>query len=415
MRSIIINLITMLNVKQPKTTILVVIALLGCSTNAVAEDIETYVAEQFTLNSTGWNKVFQHGDPVTIFSFKQESDIYSIGIYSNDYAGIINTKKPPFNVELKQLKKLPSNSKKKLAHYTEMACANARKKALAGKYKTIANDLILSNQTWVSVSKGDPMTVVGYKEEINYVSRYYYYAIVNNDAAGICYSYDLDKITIDNVPLPFLPSTSDPQVQAFIKRENQRIQDQKAAEMRGRNEKAEEERRLAAERKARQAEEDRRLEAEEKARLASAYAEEQKEKLSFLRNLSPAYIQVTGWNMDSAGGIAVDIRFTNCSSQRVKYVYFRGYFLNAVGDRCRNDITGSTEWKYRGVGPISPLPKTPEEMAYAHIESWRFGNPLFYSTIAVKFRLSSVTIEYMNGKKTVLSGTELKKRVWYAY
>ena len=397
-----------------QTVLQIVVAMLIFSTSANAQ-VETKANQNFTINGDCWNKVIHYGDPVTIFSYKQDGDTHSFGIYSDDYAGVIDMRSNPFNVDYKQLKKLPKNSKKDLKAYTEMACTKARAKALAGKYKTVANDLILSNQMYVSVSRGDPMTVVGYKEENYFARKNFYYAIVNNDAAGICHSYDLDKIVIDNVPLPFLPSTSDSQVLAYIKRENQRIQDRKTAEMRVRNEKAEEERRLAAERRAQQEEENRRIEAEQKARLDSIYAVEQREKFAHLRTLAPAFIEVTGWTMDSAGGIAVNIRFTNCSSQKVKYVYLRGYFLNAVGDKCRNDITGSTEWKYRGVGPISPLPKTPEEMSYAHIDSWSFGNPLFYSTIADKFRLSSVTIEYMNGKKAVLSGAELKKRVKYLY
>lgn len=108
------------------------------------------------------------------------------------------------------------------------------------------------------------------------------------------------------------------------------------------------------------------------------------------------------------------ISLSNCSSQKVKYVYFRGYFLNAVGDICRNEITGSTEWKYRGVGPIDPFPKTSDDSSYGHRHTYFFGNPRFYSRIAEKFRLSSVTIEYMNGTKKVLSGAELKKRVKYS-
>ncbi len=133
-----------------------------------------------------------------------------------------------------------------------------------------------------------------------------------------------------------------------------------------------------------------------------------------LKALTPAFIEIFGWSMDSAGGIEVDITFTNCSSQKVKYVYFRGYFLNAVGDICRNEITGSTEWKYRGVGPIDPFPKTSDDSSYGHRHTYFFGNPRFYSRIAEKFRLSSVTIEYMNGTKKVLFGAELKKRVKYS-
>lgn len=393
--------------------LLAVMVLFGFSTSATAQ-IETKVTQNFTINGDGWNKVLRYGTPVTIFSYKKESDKHSFGIYSDDYAGIIHMKIIPFDVDAKGLKKLPGNSKKKLATYTDKACTKAREKALAGKYKTIANDMILSNQMWVSVSKGDPITVVGYKEERSYVSSNFYYAIVNSNAAGICHSYDLDKIVIDNVPLPFLPSTSDPQVQTFIKRENQRIKDQKSAEMRAQREKEEQERRLAAEREAQQEEEERRLEVKWKAQQDSINAVRETERLANLRTLSPAFIEVSGWNMDSAGGITVNIQFTNCSPQKIKYVYFRGYFLNAVGDRCRNDITRSTEWKYRGVGPLNPLPKTLGGDNYIHKVYWDFGNPKFYSTIADKFRLSSVTIEYMNGGKTTLSGAELKKRVKYS-
>ena len=401
--------------KHLRIIILVVLVTFTFNPSASAQ-VETKATQNFTINGEGWNKVIHYGAPVTIFSYKQTSDTHSFGIYSDDYAGVIHMKIIPFDVQPKQLKELPNSiSKKKLDSYYSKACAKAREKALAGKYKTIANDLILSNQMWVSVSKGEPMTVVGYKVESNYGSSNFYYAIVNNDAAGICHSYYLDKIVIDNVPLPFLPSTSDPQVLAYIKSEDQRIKDRKSAEMRARNEKAAEERRLEAERKAKQEEEERRLEAKWKAEQDSINKIRKEENFANLRTLSPAFIEVTGWTMDSAGGITVSIRFTNCSSQKVKYVYFRGYFLNAVGDKCRNDITGSTEWKYRGVGPISPLPKTLEEMSYDHIDFWNFGNPKFYSTIADKFRLSSVTIEYINGGKTTLSGAELKKRVKYAY
>ena len=99
--------------------------------------------------------------------------------------------------------------------------------------------------------------------------------------------------------------------------------------------------------------------------------------------------------------------------KKVKYVYFKGFFLNAVGDKCRNEINGTTEWKCRGVGPVDALPDSPYYIYYDHIAHWHFSNPRFYSATANTFRLSSITIEYMNGKKTTLSGTELKKRVRY--
>ena len=394
-----------------QTMLLVLLAMFSYSSSAYAQ-VETTANQNFTINGDGWNKVIHYGDPVTIFSYKDNSGTHSFGIYSDDYAGIIDMRIIPFNVDSKQLKKLPSNGKKKLNSYYDKARSKAREKALAGKYKTIV-DNSLSGGRDVTVHSNEPFTIIGYQEIRKYLSTEYCYSVVNDNGAGICYRYEIEKTTINNVPLPFLPSTSDPQVLAFIKRENQRIKDQKAAEMRARNKRAEEERRIAAERKARQAEEDRRLEEEAKARHDSLTKVKEKEYLENMRSLAPAFIHVSGWDMDSAGGITVNIGFTNCSSQTVKYVYFRGYFLNAVGDKCRNEITGSIEWRYRGVGPLNPLPKTREDNKYDHADFWNFGNPKFYASTAHTFRLSSVTIEYMNGKKTTLSGAELKKRVKY--
>lgn len=398
---------------QLRTIILVVLATFAFGTSANAQ-VEAKVTLGFNISGTGWEKVVRYGTPVTIFAYRHKSKVYSFGIYTDDYAGIIDLKINPFDVEEKLLKKLPNaqgkNATEILSEYYKKACVKAREKAFAGKYRTTAPVSLHSYRySSYSVLKKDSIAIIGYKVlyDILYGRPYYQYAIVNNNSAGVFESSPTDNIKIE-LPLGFLPSTDDPQVEAIIDKENSRILARMEAERKAREE---EKQRLAAEKKAR---EEKQL-AEEKARLYSLYLEEQKEKIAHLQTLAPAFIEMTGWNMDSAGGIAVNIRFTNCSSQKVKYVYFRGYFLNAVGDKCRNNITGSTEWKYRGVGPISPLPKTPEEMGYAHMESWHFGNPLFYSTIAVRFRLSSVTIEYMNGKKTVLSGAELNKRVAYAY
>ena len=293
---------------------------------------------------------------------------------------------------LKQLKKLPKNAKKKEASYTEKACAKARNKALTGKYKTTATSSIMSRNTDAWVSKGDQMTVLGYRIERSYAGTYtYYYAVVGKDGAGIAYSYDLDNVIVNNVPLPFLPSTSDSQVQAAISQENKRVKNQKQAELNAYYEK-------------------KRKESEERAALQKSLEEQEFANLKFM---DPAYIEVKKINMDSAGGNEVSIKFTNCSSQKVKYVYFTGYFLNAVGDKCRNEINGSTVWKYTGVGPISRLPNTPDK--YGPYIKYFHSDPLFYSKNARKLILSSVTIEYMNGKKIVLSGSELDDRVDYEY
>ena len=112
----------------------------------------------------------------------------------------------------------------------------------------------------------------------------------------------------------------------------------------------------------------------------------------------------------------MSLDITNCANQTIKYVTFQGYFLNAVGDKCRNEIGGSTIWKVRGVGPIGPSPTTIDNN-YERIQkckaSYDFDDLTFYSRSANTFRLSSVTVEYTNGRKLTLSGANLDKHVRY--
>lgn len=373
--------------------LLAMMVIFASHTSGIAQDIETKMTQRLTITDVNWNKVLNNGDPVTIFSYKQKDGIHSFGVYSDDYVGEFDMKTIPFSVDQNQLKKLPKNSKKKLAYYTEKACSKAREKALSGKYTLKSPDQLLSKDQGAYVRRLDPITIIGYRAEQSLSTRYYYYyAVLTEGGAGVCYNYDMDKIVMNNVPLPFLPSIDDPQVKATFVRHKQILKE-----------------RYEAAAVARQAEQ-RRL-AEEKAAQRKALEEQRMENLKLM---NPAYIEVKGWNMDSAGGIAVNIAFTNCDRfHSIKYVYFQGYFLNAVGDKCKNSVNGSTVWKYTGVGPINPFPSKPGQYGKSYIANYCFDAPLFYAKTAHSFRLSSITIEYTNGKKKVLTGDELDVRVDY--
>lgn len=380
-----------------KTILLTVIVLFIYSASTDAQ-VETKITQNLTINGGRWNKVIRNGDPVTIFSYKQDGDTHTFGIYSDDYAGEIDLRGIPFNVDPKQLKKLPKNSKKGLKTYTPKACAKAREKALAGKYISSPSNSLLSRDNSLYIRKDETITFLGYKGVHDISGGYYfYYAVISNDGAGICYNFESnlgfikldDKVIVNNVPLPFLPSTDDQQIQSIIANKKQAIKERKAAEMRALEEKA-------------------RKQSEEQAAQRKALEEQEFEDLKLM---DPAYIEVKKIKTDYAGGNEVTIKFTNCGSLKIKYVYFTGYFLNAVGDKCRDEVTGSTLLKYTGVGPVSKLPNTPDRFG-SYIKYFH-TDPLFYSKNARKFRLSSVTIEYMNGKKLVLSGAELDYRVDY--
>ena len=108
-----------------KTILPIVVAMFFFSASAYAQ-IEIKMTHNLTINGGIWTKVLKAGDSVTIFSYKQDGDTHSFGIYSDDYAGEIDLRGIPFNVDSKQLKKLPKNSKNGLKTYTPMACTKAR-------------------------------------------------------------------------------------------------------------------------------------------------------------------------------------------------------------------------------------------------------------------------------------------------
>lgn len=142
----------------------------------------------------------------------------------------------------------------------------------------------------------------------------------------------------------------------------------------------------------------------------------QERLIQLYKELDPVMVHVDSWEANSAGGIEVNLSVTNCATQAIKYITFQGFFTNPVGDKCRNEIGGSTVWKGRGVGPIGPRPTSLENFDERFEDckgSYNFDNLTFYSRTAAYFQLSSVTIQYMNGKTITLTGANLKKHVRY--
>lgn len=377
--------------KHLRIIILAMIAMFGFDTTVSAQ-VETKVNQKFSVyGSQGWRKYFYPGTSVTIFAYKKQGDIYNFGFYTDDYAGLIELKVNPFAAEEKQFKKLPNaygkTAEQKLVEYYKIACAKAREKSLAGKYRAIASCGLYGKlyEHEGIVDKNDTITIIGYKEVKDILGTTSYYAVVNNKAAGVFDALTDKQLSVIDIPLFYLPSTDDPQVKSVIERERKRIRDKEQALA----EKAREE------------------------RIARQKSIEE-QRMANLKLMDPAYIEVKGWNMNSVGGIAVNVTFTNCDRfHSIKYVYFQGYFLNAVGDKCKNSVNGSTVWKYTGVGPINPFPSKPGQYGKSYIANFCFDDPLFYAKTAHTFRLSSVTIEYTNGKKKVLTGDELDFRVDY--
>lgn len=88
---------------------------------------------------------------------------------------------------------------------------------------------------------------------------------------------------------------------------------------------------------------------------------------------------------------------------------------NPTMDYHKKSAIYGTTWTAKGAGPIGPCPTSldnKEERMRSCSGEYYFDKPTFYSRIADTFILSSVSIQYMNGK-TTLSGERYHKHISY--
>ncbi|MBQ8702467.1 MAG: sel1 repeat family protein [Prevotella sp.] len=261
--------------------------------------------------------------------------------------------------------------------------AQYRSKALRGEIKGVlsydVDEPFGKNGVFES---GDTVCIVGYAES----GGYKFYALYSDKNAGTFRPSTRVKKTFDNedkINFKNLPDIDDSDVKLVIQKQKAVVDSLNAIRL---------------------------------AESARAMAESAKKLIQAYKDNSPFIISDISWDANSAGGIEVSLSITNCTNQAIKYVTFQGYFINPVGDRCQNEIGGGTTWKARGVGPIGPCPTTVDncsERMYDCKGSYTFDNLTFYSRIANTFKLSSVTVEYTNGRKITLSGANLSKHVRY--
>lgn len=229
---------------------------------------------------------------------------------------------------------------------------------------------------------GDTVCIVGYAES----GGYKFYALYSEKNAGTFRPSIRVRKTFENedkIDFRNLPDIEDPDVKLVIQKQKAIVDSLNAIRL---------------------------------VESAKAMAESANKLIKAYKENAPFIISDISWDSNSAGGIEVGLSFTNCTNQTIKYVTFQGYFINAVGDRCQNEIGGGTLWKARGIGPIGPCPTTIDnctERMYDCKGSYTFDNHTFYTRVANTFKLSSVIIEYMNGRKVTLSGANLNKHVRY--
>ena len=228
----------------------------------------------------------------------------------------------------------------------------------------------------------DTVSVVGCSKGDNVT----YYAMYSSKGAGVYKAFASNKILFSNykeLNVDFLPSVDDSNVKLKLDEQLAHVELLKQKQM------------------------------------DSIYAKLNDSKTILIESYkkkAPIIVEIDSWISNSVGGIEVNLSVTNCSPQAIKYVTFQGYFLNSVGDRCQNEVGGGTVWKAQGIGPIGPRPTTLENFDQRFEEchgKYTFDHLKFYSRVANRFRLSSITIQYMNGKTITLSGKNLDVHVIY--
>lgn len=133
----------------------------------------------------------------------------------------------------------------------------------------------------------------------------------------------------------------------------------------------------------------------------------------------PFIIDVKYYFVDHETTMSLAIQFTNCSQKVMKYVTFKGRFLNPVNDPVRELWHGGYTWTAKGVGPMYPAPRTLEEFENPQGKyngKFEFQNLYYFypRQIATRLELISVSIEFMDGTKRTYTGKELQKRVVYS-
>ena len=99
---------------------------------------------------------------------------------------------------------------------------------------------------------------------------------------------------------------------------------------------------------------------------------------------------------NSAGGCDANVYYKNMSDKTIKYLYWEGYPMNAVGDRVGCDIRGFQTFRGKDTGPVKP--------GHSGGGCWSCA---WYNYSARKLVLTSIDITYMDGTSFSITSSEL--------
>lgn len=118
------------------------------------------------------------------------------------------------------------------------------------------------------------------------------------------------------------------------------------------------------------------------------------------------------YDINSVGGVDVEIVWENRSEKVVKYIYFTVTPINAVGDAVECRITRESKKILKSTGPFEQF-----EGGYIYLsitgEIWGdIWENVWYNGTVDHIQINSVEIEYMDGTSTTISGKDLNS-VYY--
>lgn len=346
----------------------------------------------------------KQGDTVCVLGFKEEGREAYYAIYSEAYAGICTAsailrphikRGKAYYAEALDMQYMPSTDdadvqreiKRRRDDIQRREAEKAKRRhadIMQGRERAVLSysysSLSCPDYDSCPFKTGDTISVVGYslKDDKKF------YALYSDKGAGIFSASKYSDPFKRQFRLDGMPSVDDPEVLAIIAQKKQAADSLALA----RYKVAQEE-------------------------LMDA----EKKYIASMQKSDPVFVTVDSWDTNSVGGVSIYVSVTNCSpSQTIKYISFQGYFTNAVGDKCYNEIGGGTTWKARGIGPIGPRPTSLENFQERIDEcraSYSFEDMSFYARTAEYIHVTSVTIQYMNGKTVTLSGEGLKKHLSY--
>lgn len=371
-----------------------------CKLQALAGEFKRKVAGSRYSLSASEDAIgeLSEGAEVYIIGYKRSDYQYKFALYNDNVAGVFNSSSNSGlfigNLDVKYLpstddadvQQLIAEKKRMIIQKKAEEKLQYQKKALNGEligilsYYGLSMTPLEGNST--PFKGGDTVSVVGYTSAGNT----HYFALYSDKGACAVKTTTRPRSAFSNassIQFDLLPPHDAPEVKLLLSEKQRLIDSLLTIKL-----------------------------AESQKRLA----ESQQKLIQIYKENDPVIVHVDSWEANSAGGIEVNLSVTNCATQPIKYITFQGYFTNAVGDKCRNEIGGGTIWKGRGVGPIGPRPTTLENFKERFEDNkgnYNFDNLTFYSRVAAYFQLSSVTIQYMNGKTITLTGANLKKHVRY--